>query len=83
MRTMAPTSQAVAVAAVEESHAMLDRLLNESVSRQSGTPTIPWIDWIEFLLNHREASIVVKGYTPADDPRFSQMQLAADMAINP
>jgi hypothetical protein len=70
-----------AVKAFEQSQALLDRLLNDSVSRQSGTPMIPWIDWIEFLLNHREASIVVKGHTPADDPRFSQMQLAADTAI--
>lgn len=70
-----------AIKAFEQSQALLDRLLNESVSRQSGAPMIPWIDWIEFLLNHREASIVVKGYTPADDPRFGQMQLAADMAI--
>jgi tetratricopeptide (TPR) repeat protein len=70
-----------AVKAFEQSQALLDRLLNESVSRQSGTPMIPWIDWIEFLLNHREASIVVKGHTPADDPRFSQMQLAADSSI--
>jgi serine/threonine protein kinase len=70
-----------AVKSFEQSQALLDRLLNESVSRQSGAPMIPWIDWIEFLLNHREASIVVKGHTPADDPRFSQMQLAADTAI--
>jgi tetratricopeptide (TPR) repeat protein len=70
-----------AVKAFDQSQALLDRLLNESVSRQSGTPMIPWIDWIEFLLNHREASIVVKGHTPADDPRLSQMQLAADSAI--
>jgi tetratricopeptide (TPR) repeat protein len=70
-----------AVKAFDQSQALLDRFLNESVSRQSGTPMIPWIDWIEFLLNHREASIVVKGHTPADDPRFSQMQLAADSAI--
>jgi len=70
-----------AVKAFDQSQALLDRLLNESVSRQSGTPMIPWIDWIEFLLNHREASIVVKGHTPADDPRFSQMQLAADSSI--
>lgn len=69
------------VKAFEQSQALLDRLLNESVSRQSGSPTIPWIDWIEFLLNHREASIVVKGHTPADDPRLSQMQIAADSMI--
>ena len=67
-----------AVKAFEQSQALLDRFLNESVSRQSGSPMIPWIDWIEFLLNHREASIVVKGHTPADDPRVSQMQLAAE-----
>jgi eukaryotic-like serine/threonine-protein kinase len=72
-----------AVKAFEQSQSLLDRLLNESVSRQSGAPMIPWIDWIEFLLNHREASIVVKGHTPTDDPRFTQMQLAADTAINP
>lgn len=70
-----------AVKAFEQSQAFLDRLLNESVSRQSGAPMIPWIDWIEFLLNHREASIVVKGHTPAEDPRFRQMQLAGDTAI--
>ena len=70
-----------AVKAIEQSQALLDRLLNESVDRQSGTPMIPWIDWIEFLLNHREASIGVKGHTPVDDPRFNQMQLAADNAI--
>jgi eukaryotic-like serine/threonine-protein kinase len=70
-----------AVKAFQQSQALLDRWLNESVSRQSGAPMIPWIDWIEFLLNHREASIVVKGHTPADDPRFRQLELAADTAI--
>ena len=72
-----------AVKALEQSQALFDRLLNESVSRQSGAPRSPWIDWIEFLLNFREASIVVKGHTPADDPRFRQMQLAAETAIAP
>lgn len=70
-----------AVRAFEQSQALLDRLLDESTSRQSGAPTIPWIDWIEFLLNHRQASIVIKGHTPADDPRLRQMELAADAAI--
>ena len=72
-----------AVKAIEQSQALFDRLLIDSVSRQSGAPMIPWIDWIEFLLNLREASIVVKGHTPADDPRFRQMQLAAETAISP
>lgn len=70
-----------AVKAFEQSQSLLDRLLDDSVRRQSGAPTIPWIDWIEFLLNHRQASIVVKGHTPADDPRLRQMHLAAESAI--
>ncbi len=70
-----------AVKAFDQSQALLDRLLNESLSRQSGAPMVLWIDWIEFLLNYREGSIVVKGHTPADDPRYSQLQLAADSAI--
>lgn len=70
-----------AVKAFEQSQALLDRWLDESVSRQAGAPTIPWIDWIEFLLNHRQASMVVKGHTPVDDPRLRQMESAADAAI--
>ena len=60
---------------------MLDRLLNESIGRSTGVPSIPWIDWIEFLLNHREASILVKGHTPAIDPRLRQMESLAEAAI--
>jgi len=46
-----------ALRSFEQSQAFLDRLLDESVSRSQGAPSIPWIDWIEFSLNHREASI--------------------------
>ena len=70
-----------ALRAFHESQRLLNRLLDESVNRQSGAPAIPWVDWIEFLLNHREASIVVKGHTPATDPRLQQMELSADAAI--
>ena len=70
-----------AVKAFQQSQDLLDRLLDESASRQAGAPTIPWIDWIELLLNHRQASIVIKGHTPADDPRLRKMELAADSAI--
>lgn len=71
-----------AVSAFEESRRLLNRLLDESVARQAGAPTIPWVDWIEFLLNHREASMLVKGHTPADDTRLQQMKLFADAAIS-
>jgi hypothetical protein len=70
-----------AIRAFDDSQRLLSRLLDESVNRQSGAPAIPWVDWIEFLLNHREASIVVKGHTPATDPRLQQMELAANAAI--
>lgn len=71
-----------AINAFDKSQALLDQWLNESVSRQSGVPALPWIDWIEFLLNHRQATIVVKGHTPLDDPRLRQMESAADAAIS-
>jgi tetratricopeptide (TPR) repeat protein len=70
-----------ALRSFEQSQAFLDRLLDDSVNRSSGSPSIPWIDWIEFLLNHREASIVVKGHTPAIDPRLRQMEGFAEAAI--
>ncbi|WP_146528140.1 tetratricopeptide repeat protein [Novipirellula artificiosorum] len=65
----------------EQSETLLDRLLDESVGQSRGTPVIPWIDWIEFLLNHREASIIVKGHTPVTDPRIRQMNDFAEASI--
>ncbi len=70
-----------AVRSFEKSQALLDRLLDESVQQSKGSPSIPWIDWVEFLINHREASIVVKGHTPAVDPRFRQVQSFAEATI--
>ncbi len=70
-----------ALRSFEQSQALLDRLLDESVGRSAGSPSIPWIDWIEFLLNHREASIVVKGHTPATDARLTQLSSFAEAAI--
>jgi hypothetical protein len=69
------------VHAFEQSQTLLDRLLEESVEQSQGSPTIPWVDWIEFLTNHRQASIVVKGHTPAVDPRFRQMRSFAEAMI--
>ena len=65
----------------EQSQTLLGRWLDESVSKSTGSPSIPWIDWIEFLGNYREASILVKGYTPAVDPRHRQMESFAEAAI--
>jgi len=70
-----------ALRSFERSQMLLDRLLEESIKQSKGAPPIPWIDWIEFLLNHRQASIVVKGLTPTIDPRLHQMQKLAEAAI--
>ena len=70
-----------AVSSFEQSQALLDRLLDESVEQSKGSPSIPWIDWVEFLINHREASIIVKGFTPVIDRRFRQMQSFAESTI--
>ncbi|MBM4091187.1 MAG: serine/threonine protein kinase [Planctomycetes bacterium] len=70
-----------ALRSFEQSQALLDRLLNDSARRSTGSPSIPFVDWIEFLLNHREASIIVKGHTPVTDPRLQQMESYAEAAI--
>ena len=40
----------------------------------TGSMPIPWFDWIEALLLHREASILLTGFAPADDPRLRDVQ---------
>jgi hypothetical protein len=70
-----------AVVAFDQSRNLLDRWLDESVQQSRGLPSIPWVDWIEFLINHRQASIAVKGHTPAVDPRLRQMEEFAQAAV--
>ena len=70
-----------ALRAFEQSQILLERWLDESVRQSKGSPSIPWVDWIEFLINHRQASMVVKGHTPAIDPQLRQLARFADAAI--
>ena len=63
-----------ALRSFEQSQILLERWLDESVRQSKGSPSIPWVDWIEFLINHRQASMAVKGHTPAIDPRLRQME---------
>jgi tetratricopeptide (TPR) repeat protein len=70
-----------ALHAFQESQNLLERWLDESVRQSKGAPSIPWVDWIEFLINHRQASIAVKGHTPAIDPELRQLARFADAAI--
>jgi hypothetical protein len=62
-------------------HPNIARVFDASVEQSKGSPSVPWIDWVEFLINHREASIVVNGHKPAVDPRFRQVQSDADATI--
>ena len=70
-----------ALRSFEQSQDLLDRWLDESVRQSKGAPSIPWVDWIEFLINHRQASMVVKGHTPAIDPELRQLERFAEAAI--
>jgi serine/threonine protein kinase len=70
-----------AVGAFDQSQALLDRWLEECVQQSKGAPAIPWMDWIEFLMNHRQASIAIKGHTPAIDAQLRQLTSFADAAV--
>jgi tetratricopeptide (TPR) repeat protein len=70
-----------ALHAFQQSQILLERWLDECVRQSKGSPSIPWVDWIEFLINHRQASIAVKGHTPAIDPQLRQLDRFADAAI--
>ena len=54
-----------------------DKMLNGSV----GILPFPWFDWIEVKLLHSEASVLLTGFTPADDPRIRQIEARAMAAI--
>ena len=59
----------------------LDSWINEIQQRPVGSMPIPWFDWIECLLLHREASILLTGFAPADDPRLRAIQERAQRLI--
>lgn len=47
-----------------------------------GSMPIPWFDWVECLLLNREASILLTGFAPADDPRLRQVQKRAEQVLD-
>ena len=47
-----------------------------------GATPIPWFDWIECRLLQREASILLTGFAPADDPRLRDAQQRAQQLID-
>lgn len=69
------------LAACDAADRALDGWLNHSLDQSEIRPAMPWFDWIEFLINHRRATILVRGHTPTPDPRFEQLKSAALAAI--
>ncbi|QDT05722.1 Serine/threonine-protein kinase PknB [Rubripirellula lacrimiformis] len=70
-----------AIAALDQSKDQLDRWIEESLAKLQGTPPMPWFDWVEFLINHNEASLMVSGQIPDPDPRFAELKRLATEAI--
>ncbi|MCA8988267.1 MAG: serine/threonine protein kinase [Planctomycetaceae bacterium] len=60
--------------AFEKSQQEIDNWIVLMSNGSPGTMPIPWFDWIEVQLLHREASILLTGYAPADDPRLIEVQ---------
>lgn len=70
-----------AIRTMEKSQAVLDAWLDESLDKLQGVPPIPWFDWIEFIVNHRQAMKLVRGQRAPVEPRFAEQQDAAMAAI--
>ncbi|QGJ68932.1 Serine/threonine-protein kinase PknB [Planctomycetales bacterium 10988] len=70
-----------AAEALAQSEKSLHHWLEESLEKEQGMPPIPWFDWIEFLVHHREASLLLTGVPPTLDPRLAEQQVLARAAI--
>ena len=63
-----------AAEAYEESKAAMDGYLDEAFGRSQGTPSMPWFDWAEFLLHHRDASRRFGAETAETDVRLARLR---------
>ena len=59
----------------------IDSWIDDIQQGPIGSMPILWFDWIECLLLHREASILLTGFAPADDPRLRGIQQRAQQLI--
>lgn len=41
------------------------------------TMPTPWFDWVDFLLLHRESTLLLTGFVPSEDPRLGEIQSRA------
>ena len=63
-----------AAEAYEDSKAAMDGLLDEAFGRSQGTPSMPWFDWVDFLLHHRDASRRFGAETAETDVRLVRLR---------
>ena len=59
-------------AALERANSQMDKWLDMAIQSERST-AIPWVDWIEFLVNHREATTMITGESAAEDPRLMKI----------
>jgi serine/threonine protein kinase/tetratricopeptide (TPR) repeat protein len=59
----------------------IDGWTEEMLEAPIGRIPIPWLDWIECQLLLREATILLTGFAPADDPRLRTIEERALAAI--
>ncbi len=55
----------------------MDQQIEHMAQWPLGYLPMAWFDWIECLVLHREASILITGFAPADDPRLRTIQQRA------
>ncbi len=59
----------------------IDQWTEEMLNSPVGRMPILWFDWIECLLLYREASVLLTGFTPPDDPRLREIEERSLAAI--
>ena len=70
-----------AAIAFARSTVFFDEQLNDRFRQSRLTPLLLWFDWIDFLIVHREAQILLKGHSPMEDPRIRKLKVLATSAI--
>lgn len=60
----------------------IDQELDELLKRPVGKMAWPWFEWIEASLLYREASVLLTGFVPQEDPRVRQIHRRALEAIS-
>jgi hypothetical protein len=61
-----------ALEALERANDALDKWIGETIESTDGQR--PWIDFVEMVLLHREATLAVSGKNIGLDPRIEEMQ---------